>query len=86
VSEEGQAGRVIQALLERCGRLGRVVKNNGPQSPAMGLLLRMKTADCEAVIDLNLTGSFSLPTRGCEAASCSRPAAAASSTSPRWSA
>ncbi|APD47454.1 3-oxoacyl-[acyl-carrier-protein] reductase [Synechococcus sp. CS-602] len=56
VSEEGQVDGLIQAVLERCGRLDVLVNNAGITRD--GLLLRMKTADWKAVIDLNLTGVF----------------------------
>jgi len=47
---------MIQAVLERSGRLDVLVNNAGITRD--GLLLRMKTADWQAVIDLNLTGVF----------------------------
>ncbi|MCP9771479.1 3-oxoacyl-[acyl-carrier-protein] reductase [Synechococcus sp. Tobar12-5m-g] len=56
VAKEAAVDGLIQAVLERSGRLDVLVNNAGITRD--GLLLRMKTADWQAVIDLNLTGVF----------------------------
>jgi 3-oxoacyl-[acyl-carrier protein] reductase len=56
VAKEAEVDGLIQAVLERSGRLDVLVNNAGITRD--GLLLRMKTADWQAVIDLNLTGVF----------------------------
>jgi len=56
VAEEAQVDGLIQAVLDRSGRLDVLVNNAGITRD--GLLLRMKTSDWQAVIDLNLTGVF----------------------------
>jgi 3-oxoacyl-[acyl-carrier protein] reductase len=56
VAEEAQVDGLIQAVLDRSGRLDVLVNNAGITRD--GLLMRMKTSDWQAVIDLNLTGVF----------------------------
>ena len=56
VAEEAQVEAMVEAVLARSGRLDVLVNNAGITRD--GLLLRMKTADWRAVIDLNLTGVF----------------------------
>jgi 3-oxoacyl-[acyl-carrier protein] reductase len=56
VAEEAQVDAMVQAVLARSGRLDVLVNNAGITRD--GLLLRMKTSDWQAVIDLNLTGVF----------------------------
>jgi len=47
---------MVKALLEKEGRIDVLVNNAGITRD--GLLMRMKTADWQSVIDLNLTGVF----------------------------
>jgi 3-oxoacyl-[acyl-carrier protein] reductase len=47
---------LIKAVLDRSGRIDVLVNNAGITRD--GLLMRMKTDDWQAVIDLNLTGVF----------------------------
>jgi len=56
VADEEQVEGLIKAVLEREGRLDVLVNNAGITRD--GLLMRMKTADWQSVIDLNLTGVF----------------------------
>ena len=56
VSDEAEVDNLIKAVLERSGRLDVLVNNAGITRD--GLMMRMKTADWQAVIDLNLTGVF----------------------------
>ena len=56
VSIEEEVDGLIKAVLERSGRLDVLVNNAGITRD--GLLMRMKTDDWQAVIDLNLTGVF----------------------------
>ena len=56
VSIEAEVDGLIKAVLERSGRLDVLVNNAGITRD--GLLMRMKTSDWQAVIDLNLTGVF----------------------------
>ena len=56
VSIEAEVDGLIKAVLERSGRLDVLVNNAGITRD--GLLMRMKTSDWQAVIDLNLSGVF----------------------------
>ena len=56
VSIEAEVDGLIKSVLERSGRLDVLVNNAGITRD--GLLMRMKTSDWQAVIDLNLTGVF----------------------------
>jgi len=56
VSKEDDVDGLIKTVLERSGRLDVLVNNAGITRD--GLLMRMKTSDWQAVIDLNLTGVF----------------------------
>jgi len=56
VAKEDEVDELIKAVLERSGRLDVLVNNAGITRD--GLLMRMKTSDWQAVIDLNLTGVF----------------------------
>jgi len=56
VADEGQVEAMVKAVLEREGRIDVLVNNAGITRD--GLLMRMKTADWQSVIDLNLTGVF----------------------------
>ena len=56
VSKEDDVDGLIKKVLERSGRLDVLVNNAGITRD--GLLMRMKTSDWQAVIDLNLTGVF----------------------------
>ncbi len=56
VGEEIAIDELIKTVLERSGRLDVLVNNAGITRD--GLLMRMKTEDWQAVINLNLTGVF----------------------------
>jgi len=56
VADEAQVDSMVKAVLERDGRLDVLVNNAGITRD--GLLMRMKSADWQSVIDLNLTGVF----------------------------
>ena len=56
VAVEEQVDAMVKTVLEREGRLDVLVNNAGITRD--GLLMRMKTADWQSVIDLNLTGVF----------------------------
>ena len=56
VADESQVEAMIKLVLEREGRIDVLVNNAGITRD--GLLMRMKTADWQSVIDLNLTGVF----------------------------
>ena len=56
VGDEQQVESLFKAVQERQGRLDVLVNNAGITRD--GLVLRMKTADWQSVIDLNLTGVF----------------------------
>ena len=56
VSIEDEVETLFKTVLERSGRLDVLVNNAGITRD--GLLMRMKTNDWQAVIDLNLTGVF----------------------------
>ncbi|RPG11528.1 MAG: 3-oxoacyl-[acyl-carrier-protein] reductase [Planctomycetaceae bacterium TMED241] len=56
VAMEEDVDSLIKTVLERSGRLDVLVNNAGITRD--GLLMRMKTSEWQAVIDLNLTGVF----------------------------
>lgn len=56
VGEETAIDELIKTVLKRSGRLDVLVNNAGITRD--GLLMRMKTEDWQAVINLNLTGVF----------------------------
>ena len=56
VAEEEQVEVMVKAVLEKEGRLDVLVNNAGITRD--GLLMRMKSADWQSVIDLNLSGVF----------------------------
>jgi 3-oxoacyl-[acyl-carrier protein] reductase len=56
VADEAEVDAMLRAVLEREGRLDVLVNNAGITRD--GLVMRMKTADWQSVIDLNLTGVF----------------------------
>jgi 3-oxoacyl-[acyl-carrier protein] reductase len=56
VAEEEQVEARVKAVLAKQGRLDVLVNNAGITRD--GLLMRMKTADWQSVINLNLTGVF----------------------------
>ena len=56
VADEAQVDSMVKAVLEREGRLDVLVNNAGITRD--GLLMRMKSADWQSVIDLNLSGVF----------------------------
>jgi len=55
-ADEEQVEAMVKAVLEQEGRLDVLVNNAGITRD--GLLMRMKSADWQSVIDLNLTGVF----------------------------
>jgi len=56
VADEEEVEGLVKAMLERSGHIDVLVNNAGITRD--GLLMRMKTADWQSVIDLNLTGVF----------------------------
>ena len=56
VADEQAVNRMVSDVLERSNRLDVLVNNAGITRD--GLLMRMKTADWQSVIDLNLNGVF----------------------------
>ena len=56
VAEEEQVEAMVKAVLEKEGHLDVLVNNAGITRD--GLLMRMKSADWQSVIDLNLSGVF----------------------------
>ncbi|MCS5698336.1 3-oxoacyl-[acyl-carrier-protein] reductase [Cyanobium sp. FGCU-52] len=56
VADEAEVEGMVKAILERSGSIDVLVNNAGITRD--GLLMRMKTADWQSVIDLNLTGVF----------------------------
>jgi 3-oxoacyl-[acyl-carrier protein] reductase len=56
VANEMEVEAMVKEVLEREGRVDVLVNNAGITRD--GLLMRMKTADWQSVIDLNLTGVF----------------------------
>jgi 3-oxoacyl-[acyl-carrier protein] reductase len=56
VAEEHAVEAMVNTVLERSGRIDVLIKNAGITRD--GLLMRMKTDDWQAVINLNLTGVF----------------------------
>ena len=56
VSQEDQVEQLIGAVLEKSSRIDVLINNAGITRD--GLLMRMKTPDWQAVLDLNLSGVF----------------------------
>jgi len=56
VADEQEVEGLVKAMLERSGHIDVLVNNAGITRD--GLVMRMKTADWQSVIDLNLTGVF----------------------------
>jgi len=56
VADEEEVEGLVKAMLERSGHIDVLVNNAGITRD--GLVMRMKTADWQSVIDLNLTGVF----------------------------
>ena len=56
VSQEEEINALVEAVIKRSGSLDVLVNNAGITRD--GLLMRMKTSDWQAVINLNLTGVF----------------------------
>ena len=63
VADEASVEELFKTVLTRSGRIDVLVNNAGITRD--GLLMRMKTEDWQAVINLNLTGVF-LCTRACD--------------------
>ena len=78
VSKEDEVDDLVKTVLERSGRLDVLVNNAGITRD--GLLMRMKTSDWQAVIDLN---SRVVPLQS-PARPMLKQRAAGSSTSPPW--
>jgi 3-oxoacyl-[acyl-carrier protein] reductase len=56
VADEAEVEAMVKTVLERSGRIDVLINNAGITRD--GLVMRMKTADWQSVIDLNLTGVF----------------------------
>ena len=56
VSQEEEVEQLMATVLERSGRIDVLINNAGITRD--GLLMRMKTPDWQAVLDLNLSGVF----------------------------
>ena len=56
VSQEDEVEQLMAAVLEKSGRIDVLINNAGITRD--GLLMRMKTPDWQAVLDLNLSGVF----------------------------
>jgi 3-oxoacyl-[acyl-carrier protein] reductase len=56
VAEEAEVEAMVQEVVARSGRIDVLVNNAGITRD--GLVMRMKTADWQSVINLNLTGCF----------------------------
>ena len=56
VSQEEEVNALVEAVIKRSGSLDVLVNNAGITRD--GLLMRMKTSDWQAVLNLNLTGVF----------------------------
>jgi 3-oxoacyl-[acyl-carrier protein] reductase len=56
VAEEGEVEAMVKEIVGRRGRIDVLVNNAGITRD--GLMMRMKSADWQSVIDLNLTGCF----------------------------
>ncbi len=56
VSDESSTNELINTVLEKSGQIDILVNNAGITND--GLLMRMKTEDWQAVININLTGVF----------------------------
>ncbi len=58
VADQGQAAEVVKQVVRQFGTLDVLVNNAGITRD--GLLMRMKPADWDLVLSINLTGSFNL--------------------------